>query len=251
MVTGPDVLLWTNYSDFKASREFGWQLPAIAVLGVGLGIKLRDPYAIVGMGSIGLIPLPGWLKPRRKVKVTQDEVRISRPPFWSHGLLWFPIVLTIMTGAIVGEALMGELGPRLLFVLVVGPPLIVALLVQAYRNRGPLAISDSYVRLGRGPQFELGEARIVLKKDSSGSPLIYLASTATKPVQVLLRSEPYGLDFNTLMSVLVQLQMWHADGRQTSPATIRTMLALHPEYPYPIRGNSVELAIPVPEPEAV
>lgn len=74
---------------------------------------------------------------------------------------------------------------------------------------------------------------------------MFLSDQGIEPsVSTALIPESYGLDFNTVKSVLIQLQKWQAEGRETSSVVIKEMLIAAPTYPIPIQGNSVELTIP-------
>lgn len=249
-MTGSDVLLWTNYSDYTASRGASWAMPTIGIVGLGLGISLRDPYVAVGIGVFGLFQVPAWIVPRRKIRISGSEARISAQPIWGNYALWFPFVFGVAFVAFLLDPRRREGGVRILFALLLMPVIVVWILVLAYRNRGPLILSSSCVSLGPGAQFDLATCKASVISDASGRPRILLARSDETLDRLALDAPTFGVDFNTLMSVIVQLQKWHVDGKQTSPAMIKAMLTLHPDYPYPIRGNSVELAIPSPEPEA-
>ncbi|MGC5258190.1 hypothetical protein ACPXCG_17745 [Gordonia sp. DT218] len=148
----------------------------------------------------------------------------------------------------IGAFLLGYSGAgRMLLPALMGVALVPVLLTVSYRERGPLVIDDGGVEFGDGMRFDFGSTTVGFLVMSNGVPAIELKSAKVRrgrPRRLLHR--PYNVDFNTMLSTIEQLQVWHAQGRWATPAEIHAMLNVSTPTDVEI-GETVTLGVRVDE----
>ncbi|QKT08851.1 hypothetical protein HUN08_17775 [Gordonia sp. X0973] len=242
--------VWCRYTDYVRVRRVFLAAIVIGVGVIALGLYLGDPMAVVFGVAILLLPLPLWLPPRTKIKIVGPEVRLFRQPLWRNVLWWVPFILVIFAVVAIAQlAILHDENPRLAYIAIVAIPGAGYLARYAYKRRGPLAISATYIQFGNGVRFDFPVSKFAVSANEKGVPLIVFSSSA-EPAR-FASIVPFSLnqDPNTLMSVIVQLQRWCTDGAAVSPEEIEAMLSVSLPDPLPALGEKLEVLAPLPDRE--
>lgn len=229
---GRDITLrWTKRTDwvYRQSRAAGIGTLVIAMWCGVVSVALSMPAMVVFSVGVALLPIVVRVPVRIKVVIRRDCVAVHRQLFYAHaGITLSAVIGIVLGGSLAAVFLRYDDAGRMFVPSLMGAAVIPVLLFFTYRERGPLLIGPDSIRFGNGMTFDFDSTTIRFMVMSNAVPAIELTSpgVSRRPRRLLHRL--YGLDFNTLLSTLEQLQTWHAAGRRASPAEIQAMLLVQP-----------------------
>ncbi|RPA06219.1 hypothetical protein [Gordonia sp. OPL2] len=218
--------IWTKRTDwvYQQSRASGIGLLVIAVWCGVVSVALSMPAMVIFSVGVALLPIVVRAPVRTKLVIRRDSVAVHRQPFYAHAGITLSAVIGIMFGGSLAAVFLGygDAG-RMLVPSLMGAAVIPVLLFFTYRERGPLLVGPESIRFGDGMTFDFDSTTIRFMVTSNAVPAIELTSPGVSRRPRRLLHRPYGLDFNTLLSTLEQLQIWHVDGRRATPAEIQAV----------------------------
>lgn len=248
---------WHRYTEYVRPRMV---IPNVLLLLFGgavayYGVVSADPPVVVAGVCIGVFLVPAWLPEPRRIDVIDDPaagpaVRLRRLPFLLNPLAFLLVVAVMLLGAGIADVVDGRLtGGRALGAVLTMTPILIGLLAWVlYRNRGFLVLTDECLRTADGRIWRFGAVRIGTVTGEQDVPLLALGDSESSR-RGWAGMGAYGVDLNTMASVLVALDERHGASLRTPPGEIVAMLTAPPPDPLPTLGLEAEVCVRAARPD--
>ncbi|WP_143690508.1 hypothetical protein [Williamsia sterculiae] len=236
----------TDKESNRGSLVLGFVGAILTVIFVYIGL----PIAAIAFVCVMAMIIPSRLRPSIKIEQASfDQVILHQPKALRNSAVWLVAVFITMGVALFAQIVVGVDQAWRLMLPAVGCFFVAAVAaLSAYRSRGPVQLDRHSLTLGNGDEYSLAHDRFEAFTPARSASSVRITrkdfQDQRRPAYIPCRL--YGIDPNTLLSTLAQLNDWSRNGKAANGGQIAAMLAV-PDQPSVALGDSVnvKLALPV------
>lgn len=249
------TFVWTRFAgDNPNEKNLAGKGVFLAVVGLiasvlfaafGLYLLIPAGIALIFVGGAVLVPS------RARIWCDGDWVKMRPQPLYANTFLWITVGAALGAfGCLGGYFLDSGVSSRIAIYGIVAVPLAAYRAFMVWRNRGVVEVSGDAI-IVRGKGFEWNQVAIRRNPGTGTEAEVLLVDPDHSPrpgdtrVAKLARfgAAPYGLDFNSVLSALIQTKQASIAETPLPADQIMAMLTTPAPSPLPAVGTSVNIEI--------